>query len=182
MKPRVLWPVFLLLPLVSCSLSQFGGKGEPKAKENKPETVAYQEDFDPLTLNDDDIKITPPDRSGAGGAAQQKTVVVPKTEKSQNPGEMVQGFRIQLMATTDENQAREIKKNAMVKLREKIYLVFEAPHYKIRVGDFLAREDAKTVLETVVSNGYPDAWIVRSQVVKAAVDESRGIEKSKENH
>ena len=173
MKSRANWLILLILPLVACSVLKFGGKGEPKAKESKPETVAYQEDFDPLTLNDDDIKITPPDRSGAGGAAQQKMVVVPKTEKSQNPGEMVQGFRIQLMATTDENQAREIKKNAMVKLRGKIYLVFEAPHYKIRVGDFLTREDVKTVLETVVSNGYPDAWIVRSQVYKAAGDESR---------
>jgi cell division septation protein DedD len=167
MKPRARWLVFSLLPLVSCSLSQFGGKGEPKTKESKPEAVAYQEDFDPLTLNDDDIKITPPDRTGAGAAAQQRTVVVPKTEKSQSSGEMVQGFRIQLMATTSETQAREIKKNAMVKLQGKIYLVFEGAQYKIRMGDFLTRDDANGVLETVKAGGYPDAWIVRSMVVKA---------------
>jgi hypothetical protein len=172
MNARIHWAVFLLLPLVSCSLSGLGGKGEPKTEEKKPEAVAYQEDFDPLTLNDDDIKITPMDRSGAGGAAQQRTVVVPKTDKSLNQGEMVKGFRIQLMATTNLNQATEIKKNAMVKLQGKIYLAFEAPQYKIRVGDFLSRDEAKSALADIVKYGYLDAWIVPCQVYKAAGGES----------
>jgi hypothetical protein len=168
MKLRANWLILLLLPLIACSLLKIGGKGESKAKESKPETVAYEEDFDPLTLNDDDVRITPPDRSGAGGAAPQKTIIVPKTEKSLNQGEMVQGFRIQLMATTDENQAREIKKNAMVKLQGKTYLAFEGAQYKIRLGDFLTRDEAKSALEDIVKNGYPDAWIVRCQVVKTS--------------
>jgi hypothetical protein len=173
MKPRARWLMLLLLPLISCSLIKSGGKGETKSKESKTEVVAYQEDFEPLTLNDDDIKITPMDRSGAGGAAQQKTVVVPKTEKSLNQGEMVQGFRIQLMATTNLDQATEFKKNAMVKLPEKVYLAFEGSQYKIRVGDFLKYEDAKAAKETVVANGYPDAWIVQSQVFKRPGGEIR---------
>ncbi len=168
MKIHTRWPVFLLLPLVSCSLSKIGGKAEPKTGEKTPEAVVYQEDFDPLTLNDDDIKIAPVDRSGTGGAAQQRTVVVPKTDKAQNQGEMVKGYRIQLMSTSNMDQATEIKKNAMVKLQGKIYLAFESAQYKIRVGDFLTRDEAKTALAEVVKNGYLDAWIVPCQVYKTA--------------
>jgi len=168
MNTRFRWAVFLLLPLISCSLSKIAGEGEPKTGEKTPEAVIYQEDFDPLTLNDDDIKITPVDRSGAGGETQQRMVVVPKTDKSQNQGEMVKGYRIQLMATTNLNQATEVKKNAMVKLQGKIYLAFESPQYKIRVGDFLTRDEAKSALADVVKNGYPDAWIVPCQVYKPA--------------
>jgi len=167
MNTRLRWAVFLLLPLVSCSLSKVGSKGEPKTEESKPEAVTYREDFDPLTLNDDDIKITPLDRSGAGSAAQQRAVVVPRTDKSQNQGEMVQGFRIQLLATSNLNQATETKKNAMVKLQGRIYLAFEGAQYKIRMGDFLSLAEANTVLEDVRKNGYPDAWIVRCQVSSA---------------
>jgi hypothetical protein len=172
MNARIRWAVFLLMPLVSCSLSRIGSKEEPKNEAKEPEAVAYQEDFDPLTLNDDDIKITPVERSGAGGAAQQRAVVVPKTDKSQNQGEMVQGFRIQLLATTSLNQATEAKKNAMVKLQGKIYLDHDGAQYKIRLGDFLSQDAAKTALQEVVEGGYADAWIVRCQVYRKAGEEN----------
>ena len=172
MNARFRWAVLLLLPLISCSLSGLGKKGEPKTAEKKPESAAYQEDFDPLTLNDDDIKITPVDRSGPGGAVQPRTVVVPKTDKSQAQGEMVQGFRIQLMATSNINQATEMKKNAMVKLQGRIYLAFEGAQYKIRLGDFLSHDAAKAALQEVVQNGYQDAWIVRCQVYRTAGEEN----------
>jgi hypothetical protein len=171
MNTRCRWAVFLLFPLLSCSLPGLGKKGEPKPEAKKPEAVTYQEDFDPLTLNDDDVKITPVDRSGAGGAAQQKTVVVPKSDKSLNQGEMIQGFRIQLLATSSLNQATETKKNAMVKLQGKIYLDHDGAQYKIRLGDFSSSDEANSVLEGVRTSGYPDAWIVKCQVFKAAVED-----------
>jgi hypothetical protein len=171
MKTCCRWAVFLLFPLFSCSLPGLGTKGEPKPEAKKPEAVAYEEDFDPLTLNDDDVKITPVDRSGAGASTQQRTVVVPKSDKSLNQGEMVQGFRIQLLATSSLNQATETKKNAMVKLQGKIYLDHDGAQYKIRLGDFSSSDEANSALEGVRKNGYPDAWIVKCQVYKAAAEE-----------
>lgn len=164
------WAVFLLFPLLSCSLPGLGKKGEPKPDAKKPESATYQEDFDPLTLNDDDIKITPVDRSGAGGGALQRTVVVPKSDKSLNQGETIQGFRIQLLATSSLNQATETKKNAMVKLQGKIYLDHDGAQYKIRLGDFSSPDEANSALEGVRKSGYPDAWIVKCQVYKAAAE------------
>ncbi len=160
------WLFLLILFLASCSLSKFGWQEgpEPKDKGEKAETVAYQEDFDPLALNDDDIKVVPLAKPGAADASQTKAVVVPKTEKAEGEGETVQGFRVQLIATTDENVAREVKKEAMLKLSNKVYLVFEAPHYKIRVGDCQSREEARAILQDATANGFPDAWIVPSMV------------------
>jgi hypothetical protein len=157
----------MFLTLFGCSLSQFGWKAEPEPKEKpKSETAVYQEDFDPLTLKDDDIVLPPkPGAGGAGGAVLQP-VVIPKTERTESGGETVQGFRVQLMASTDEVQAREVKKTAMLKLSAKVYLKFEAPHYKVRIGDCTTRDEAKLVLQEAVTNGFTDAWIVPSKVHK----------------
>jgi hypothetical protein len=167
---NIRWLIFIVLPLVSCSLSKFGWKGEGESKNKKSGNVAYQEDFDPLTLNDDDLKIVPPAKSDQMGVGQRQMIVVPKTERTE--GQMVQGYRIQLIATTDENRAREIKKNAMLKLKEKVYLVFEAPNYKIRVGDCTTRDEAKAIQQDALANGFSDAWIVQSKVYKQTTVET----------
>jgi hypothetical protein len=165
MKRTAGWSILLVLPILACSLSQFGWKGESPKTEKEAETSAFREDFDPLTLPEEDVKVV----SRGGAAARQpvvKPIVIPKTERSQASGETVQGFRVQLIATTDENHARDVKKNAMLRLKNKVYLIFEAPHYKIRVGDCTSREEAKSILEDAVTNGFPDAWIVPSTVYK----------------
>ena len=169
---KIGWMAALFFPLLSCSLSQFGWKSEQESKEKKTEKVAYQEDFDPLSLKEEEITIVPPGKNENSGANANYVYIVPKTDKSQ--GEMAQGFRIQLMATTDENQAREIKKNAMLKLKGKIYLIFEAPHYKVRLGDYATRDEAKKYLEEAVRSGFQDAWIVPSKIFKQTAEE--GVE------
>jgi hypothetical protein len=164
MKQKRWWLVILAAFLSGCS--QFGWRGEPKPAEKKTETVLYREDFDPLTLNEEDVKVQA--RAGANaGQAETRSIVTPKTERTQSSGgETAQGFRVQLMATTDRNQALEIKKNAMLKLRDKIHLVYDPPHYKIRVGDCQTREQAKTIQEEAQANGFPDAWIVPSKIYR----------------
>jgi hypothetical protein len=170
MPQNARWLIFLVLPLVSCSLFGPGGKGEGESKGKKSENILYVEDFDPLTLNDDDLSVVPLNKSGQTGAVQPQIILVPKTGKTEV--ESVQGYRIQLIATTDENRARETKKLAMLKLKEKVYLVFGAPNYKIQIGDCLTYDDAKTVRDDAANNGFPDAWIVPSKVVKRTSGES----------
>ena len=47
---------------------------------------------------------------------------------------------------------------------EKIYIIFEAPNYKLRVGDFLDRDDAELMRMKLVSSNFPSAWIVRTKI------------------
>jgi hypothetical protein len=170
MPKNARWLIFLVLPFVSCSLLGPAGRREGESRGKKSEEIPYEEDFDPLTLNDDDLNIVPSAKSGQTESVQRQVILVPKTEKTEV--ESVQGYRIQLIATTDENRARETKKIAMLKLKEKVYLVFGAPNYKIQIGDCLTYDEAKAVRDEAVNNGFPDAWIVPSKVVKRTGGES----------
>lgn len=153
---------------ISCSLTQLGWKEEsPSKSKSKATTETYREDFDPLTLNDDDVWILPSVKGGSS-ASKESRIAVPKGEATRE--EVLQGYRVQLVATKEEEQAREIKKNAMLKLSHPVYLIFESPLYKVRVGDCATREEAKEILEEAKRNGFPDAWIVPSTINKTKTE------------
>jgi hypothetical protein len=50
--------------------------------------------------------------------------------------------------------------------RDSIYVVYDAPVYKIRVGDFISRYEANQRLPEFVEKGYRDAWIVPDRIVQ----------------
>lgn len=83
------------------------------------------------------------------------------------PPETLQGFRIQLLATNnfdEANTTRNVLTAAFPDLW--IYLVFEAPTYKIRVGDFVNRAEAKPLLDQLQAQGYKKAWIVPDRIIR----------------
>ena len=47
---------------------------------------------------------------------------------------------------------------------EKIYIIFEAPNYKVRIGNYIDREDAEEVRSFLTNKGFPSAWIVRTKI------------------
>jgi len=160
--------VGIVLFLVGCSSTQFGWKEAPGTSASKKK---MNESFDPLSLNDDDIKIEKKitsaeqdslvsDLSGVIQGGNQTTT------ENVNSEELAQGFRVQLLATTDEKMAREEKKKAVFKFEDKVYLIFEAPMYKVRVGNCLTRKEAEVLKNIAVRQGFSDAWIVPSLVVK----------------
>lgn len=77
---------------------------------------------------------------------------------------MVEGFRIQLLATRDESEARRARDDARSSFPENSYLLFDNPYYKLRLGDCLTRTAADSLQQRAVSKGFSGAWIVRSQV------------------
>ena len=47
---------------------------------------------------------------------------------------------------------------------EVVYLIFESPQYKVRIGDFTDREEAIRFCNLLRKESYPDAWVVKSNV------------------
>ena len=76
----------------------------------------------------------------------------------------IEGFRVQVFATQDRNRADQLQEELMIKFNEKIYIIFEAPNYKLRVGDFLDRDDAELMRMKLVSSDFPSSWIVRTKI------------------
>jgi hypothetical protein len=74
------------------------------------------------------------------------------------------GFRIQLFASSDREVAHNARAVAGERLGVPAYLDLEGGVYKVRVGDYVRREDAVAALPGVRGHDYPDAWIVPARV------------------
>jgi len=49
-------------------------------------------------------------------------------------------------------------------LTDSVYVVYETPNYKVRVGDFIAREDADKMRQKLQNMGYLSAWVIRTRI------------------
>lgn len=155
--------VFVLIFLIAaCTPSKKLVKDETRTEKQK--NSKYDESFDPLSLDDDDIIIQ--------AKTEAEVVEKKKTEKkSSDHSKIVQevdGYRVQLLATRSIESATLIKQQAeeqFLKHKHKVYWSFEAPFYKVRIGDVLTRTDAEAIRDLAKSLGYDQAFPVRSKVM-----------------
>jgi cell division septation protein DedD len=77
------------------------------------------------------------------------------------------GYRVQLAAFTEPAGARELKKKVMATTGIAVYIDYEDGLYKVRAGDFATRADAYEA-RAGLTGDFPDAWIVRTTVMKKA--------------
>jgi hypothetical protein len=81
--------------------------------------------------------------------------------------ETILGFRIQIASSASIDDAGAVKVAAQgLFLSDTVYVVYDPPVYKVRVGDFTTRLEANQRLPQVQEGGYPDAWIVPDKVVR----------------
>ena len=80
---------------------------------------------------------------------------------------MMPGYRIQIfMESGNEalNTAEEIKEAFAEKYdNTPAYLIFAAPYYRVRVGDFRTRLQAEKFLQKINRN-YPNAWVIKDDI------------------
>ena len=162
MKRRWMMAVLPLL-LGGCATSNLGWKSQPGG-EKAPGKPQYVEDFDPKTLNNDDLVISPIDAAEQAPATDAATHGV-EAGTPEAQVEEVMGYRVQIMLGKDEAAIQEEKRKAMFKFEVPVYVVFESPNYKIRVGDCLTRHEADQLRDLAARRyGYDGAWVVRSKV------------------
>ena len=77
---------------------------------------------------------------------------------------IVEGFRLQVLATQNARSAEDLLKLFIDKGNDQAYIVFEAPNYKVRVGNYIDRVSAEKKRKDLVKNGYPSSWIVRTRI------------------
>ena len=76
----------------------------------------------------------------------------------------IEGFRVQIFATQDRNKAESIKIDLELAIAESVYIIFEAPNYKVRIGNFLDRDSAEKLRQELVKKNFPSSWIVRTRI------------------
>ena len=72
-------------------------------------------------------------------------------------------FRIQIFESTVASIARAEAKRFQNILGDTVYINFETPLYKLRIGNYANRKNAENAIESISKLGAKDAWIIRTK-------------------
>lgn len=70
-------------------------------------------------------------------------------------------FRVQVFTSRLYTEATAERVLAEEIFNLPVHLDYEVPYYKLRVGDFLTRDDAEEMISEIRSIGYRNAWVAR---------------------
>ncbi len=80
-------------------------------------------------------------------------------------GSLVSGFRVQVFASSYEDNAENVAGEVRSKLPgENVYVENVSNMWKVRVGDCSDRSEAESLRTRLSGAGYGDAWIVKDTV------------------
>ena len=97
-------------------------------------------------------------------AAKKDTLQILTSTASYNT---TPGFRVQILTTQNLTEAIAMKAKADSLLPNyNIYIVYDSPYYKVRVGDFRARYEANQAVSYIANHGFPNAWSVPDNVFR----------------
>lgn len=152
-----LFPITLLIAAAvvfmlqsGCARSGITGRtpAEIDQIEPAPESAAVQEeteeaitdeiyDLEDETLEDDEIDNQTEELELSGESAADSFSVKDVSDAVIDASAFDTGYRIQILASSDLEKAKELKKNFMAGTGLAVYIEFEDGMYKVRVGDFL---------------------------------------------
>ena len=142
--------------------------GAPRSPETAPAVGERPFSFDPAEHGPgplpEDVEETI--RSLRPPPAQVDTpAVVAAPAKRDTLWTTANGYRIQIFTST----TRELAEAEALKARERfpadsVYILFQSPWHRVRVGDFATRQEAEDKIVEAKEKGYPDAFWVRSQI------------------
>lgn len=75
-----------------------------------------------------------------------------------------EGYRVQVLATRYFERAESLAVIMKNTVSDSVYVDFEAPNYKVRIGDFIDRNSAESLQQELVQMGYNSAWILRARI------------------
>jgi cell division septation protein DedD len=130
-------------------------KGEGTVPAPASSDVPAEADVEEIPLADSSLDVTEAE------APPPDTVRTPPPAPADSTAD---GFRIQVFASSDKDVAQNAASVAEQRLGIKAYVDLDGGMYKVRVGDFADRKAADTVLPTLRSHYYPDAWVVPARV------------------
>lgn len=104
----------------------------------------------------------------AVAAAPADTLPPPETKPVSvpDPRDFTPGWRVQVDAFSIMARAEARRREVMAKTDEPVYVEYEPPLYKVRVGDFLTRKEADSMVTRLKAEGFDKSWVVETLVLK----------------
>ena len=160
--------------LISCSASTSGRYGN---NENKKENKEENKKTSSKNENNESFDLTPY-RATFNVDAKEKAInsekpdvwynyqnkIVSDTSAHQIVGQ-ISGYRVQVFSTDNLEEADSIRTELYIKTNQKaVYISFEPPFYKVKVGDFLKISEAKDLSFKLNQIGYTEARVINDKI------------------
>ncbi len=93
---------------------------------------------------------------------KKKAEINKKSADSKKP---TKGYRIQVLNTTDRNQALSTKSRLLTVYPEhKTYLMYQAPYFKIRIGNFVEKSEADDLKKELARMFPTGVFVIPSDI------------------
>ncbi len=166
-----LLPISFTFLIIACSAAtgtRYGNKNEKESDKTKTKnTKELTENFNikpyrtkidiPKTKsekNNEELNVWYDYKTKTDTSGDHKTVV-----------EKVNGYRVQVLSTDNLDSANTVRSEIYFKTNQKaVYVEFEPPFYKVKVGDFTDLAEAKNLAFKLSQMGYTEARVVNEQV------------------
>lgn len=122
-------------------------------------TGAHAASFDPLGLPQDTV--LPFDisaRMPGPEAVQYDSVATGGLAPVDRPLGLV--YRVQLLTTNTYSEGRRVLRVAEEIFDQPVFLDYDLPNFKLRVGSFATSRDAEAYLKRATDAGYQNPWVV----------------------
>ena len=123
--------------------------------------------FDMSTVKDP-IPLAPKVLDGIYGTSQIKILDSLKDVRATTRD----GFRIQVFETSSSEKANNVLQKYKKKMDDSLYVIFDAPLYKIQYGNFSKKFEAENVKKKLSRKGFKNIWIVRSRIEQKHLNKS----------
>jgi hypothetical protein len=157
--------------LLSAFIAFMAGCGSSEATRSDAESGSDSREHR-ISLSQAESRFNPSDYDDELGAVQQQHELEQQRaaiEASKDTlileSEPTQGYRIQIFATDNIDEANAMRMTTVQRISEdSVYIVYDPPVYKVRVGDFRTRAEASQRMGVISSIGFSDAWIVSDRI------------------
>ena len=79
-----------------------------------------------------------------------------------------EGYRLQIFESSSVEETNRTLQKFERSLKDSVYMVFEAPLYKLRLGNFVTKKEAEKQKANLNKKGYKNIWIVRSRIEQSS--------------
>jgi len=158
----------LFILFIGCSAStgsRYEKKNESKTVSTTEEKKEVAEDFD-ITPYETEIEIeTPPittDKLPPDVWYEFSTIFTDSLRKIIGTTD---GYRVQVLSTDDVDEANLVRAEIYEKAsRKEVYVIFEPPFYKVKVGDFTSKSEAENLRFKLNQLGYTESKVIQETV------------------
>ena len=127
-------------------------------------SLGFSQDQKKVNFDPDKLKDPEPRWPKVVSPFSLDTKEVKLADNSDSSQIIIEGFRVQVLATSSQENADRLRYELAIEYGKDIYIVFEAPNYKVRIGNFIDRRLAEKLRLELINKGYPSSWIIRTRI------------------